>query len=215
MVKFFFFNPGVWLRVAAILKEGINRVRGAQIHLGDLIYRPFITEMLLAQEPLSVEQLAEMLDLHPSTVSHHLSKLSKARLVSARAESYYSVYQLETRNLESMAKQLLAEETLPAVAADVDIDAYDRKVLNTYMTPDKSIKQFPTQQKKMLAILKYLVKEFEPGVRYSEKEVNDILSHYHEDTAWLRRNLVDHGLMQRQGGGGEYWRTPPETAGKI
>jgi len=49
---------------------------------------------LLARESLSVEQIAEMLSLRPSTVSHHLSILGEAGLVSARAESYYNIYQL-------------------------------------------------------------------------------------------------------------------------
>ena len=49
---------------------------------------------LLAQEELSVEQMAEMLQLKPSTVSHHLGKLSKAGLVSARPDSYYNIYRL-------------------------------------------------------------------------------------------------------------------------
>jgi hypothetical protein len=44
------------------------------------------------------------------------------------------------------------------------------------------------------------------GKRYSEKQVNEILSAYHEDTASLRRELVGAKLMQREGGGGEYWR---------
>lgn len=161
---------------------------------------------LLAKEPLSVEQLAEMLHLHASTVSHHLSKLNKAGLVSARAESYYSVYQLETKNLEQMAKQLLAEETLPAVASDIDMDAYDRKVLNTFMTPEGRLTDFPAQRKKMEAILRYVVRSFEPGIQYSEKQVNQILSQFHEDTAWLRRNLVDFRFLGREGGGGNYWR---------
>ncbi|MFC1878441.1 metalloregulator ArsR/SmtB family transcription factor [Chloroflexota bacterium] len=161
---------------------------------------------LLAQEPLSVEQMAEMLDLHSSTVSHHLAKLSKAKLVSAHTESYYSVYQLEEKNLETMAKRLLARETLPAVASNVDIDAYDRKVLNTYMTPEGRFNRFPHQLKKVQAILRYVIHEFEVGVRYSEKQVNEILSKFSEDTAYLRRYLVEYGFMKRQGGGGEYWR---------
>ena len=41
---------------------------------------------LLARQDLSVEQMAEMLSLASSTVSHHLSRLNKAGLVSARAE---------------------------------------------------------------------------------------------------------------------------------
>lgn len=161
---------------------------------------------LLAQRPLSVEQIAEMLELHSSTVSHHLGKLSKAKLVSARTESYYSVYQLEAKNLEDMAKRMLAQETLPAVASDVDIDAYDRKVLNTYMTPDGRINRFPHQLKKVQAILRYVVREFELGVRYSEKQTNEILSKISDDTAYLRRHLVEYGFMDRKGGGGEYWR---------
>ncbi len=68
---------------------------------------------LLAGQPLTVEQLAEMLNLRPSTVSHHLSYLSHAGLVSACADSYYNVYSLETGNLEKMARQLLKARDLP------------------------------------------------------------------------------------------------------
>jgi predicted transcriptional regulator len=161
---------------------------------------------LLAREALTVEQLAEMVKLHPSTVSHHLSRLAKVGLVSARAEGYYSVYQLETKALEEMAQRLLAKDTMPAVVAEVDLDAYDRKVLGNYLTPEGRLKDFPAQQKKLEAILRYVVKEFQPDVRYSEKQVNEILSRISEDTARLRRNLVEFGLMKRQGGGGEYWR---------
>ena len=161
---------------------------------------------LLAQEALSVEQLAEMLGLKSSTVSHHLSKLSKVGLVSARAEGYYNIYHLELKTLTEMSQRLLSEETLPAVAADVDVDAYDRKVLNTYMSADGRLLAFPVQQKKEEAILRYIVRVFEPNRRFSEKQVNEILSRFSEDTARIRRNLVEFGFMQRQGGGGEYWR---------
>ena len=161
---------------------------------------------LLAQEPLSVEQLAEMLGLHSSTVSHHLSRLEKVGLVIAHTESYYSIYQLETKNLERTARRLLAKETLPAVAAEVDVTAYDRKVLNTYLTPEGRLIDFPAQQKKLEAVLRYIVNVFEPGTRYSERQVNEILANYNEDTARLRRNLIEFRLMDREGGGGEYWR---------
>jgi len=81
---------------------------------------------LLAQKESSVEELAAMLEINPSTVSHHLAKLAEIKLVSARAEGYYNIYHLETDNLESMARQLLSKETLPAVAKDLDRKAYDR-----------------------------------------------------------------------------------------
>jgi hypothetical protein len=160
---------------------------------------------LLAQGEYTVEQMAEMLDLRPSTVSHHLTRLSKAGLVSARSQSYYNVYRLETDVLQGMSQRLLAQETFPAVTADVDMDAYDRKVLNTFCEPDGSIRQFPAQQKKFEVILRYVLKAFEPGVRYTEKQVNEILKNYSDDTATLRRGFIEYKMMQREGGGGEYW----------
>ncbi|HEX2981679.1 MAG TPA: metalloregulator ArsR/SmtB family transcription factor [Anaerolineaceae bacterium] len=159
---------------------------------------------LLAIQPYSVEQLAEILHLGSSTVSHHLSYLAHIGLVSARAEGYYSVYQLETDALENMAKRLLTRETLPALAEDLDLDAYDRKVIKDFTTADGRIKSFPAQEKKFMAILRYTLKEFEPGKRYSEKQVNEILSRFHEDTASLRRGFIEFKYMARQNG--EYWR---------
>ncbi|MBP8001906.1 MAG: metalloregulator ArsR/SmtB family transcription factor [Chloroflexi bacterium] len=168
---------------------------------------------LLAQQPLSVEQIAEILNLNASTVSHHLARLNKAGLVTARADGYYNMYQLETKALESMAQRLLAKETLPAIAAEINMDAYDKKVLQTYLTPDGKLKAFPMQQKKFEVILRHAVRFFEPGQRYSEKQVNDILRPFNEDTARLRRSFIEYGLMQRQGGGGEYWRVDEEKSG--
>ena len=72
---------------------------------------------LLADQPYTVEQLASMLNLRPSTVSHHLSKLSEAGLVSARSESYYNVYSLDKAQVEHIGRELLSRQTLPEIAA--------------------------------------------------------------------------------------------------
>ncbi len=161
---------------------------------------------LLAADEMSVEELAAVLDLRPSTVSHHLRRLADAGLVRARAEGYYNMYRLNIHALEVMARRLLSEEALAQQAVDVDLDAYDRKVLENFLTPEGRLKAIPAQYKKLMAILRYLLRAFEPGKRYPEKEVNRILGQYHEDTARLRRELVEAGLMAREGGGGEYWR---------
>lgn len=161
---------------------------------------------LLAQQPYSVEELAALLDLKASTVSHHLSKLSKVGLVSARADSYYNVYQLDETALQEKTRSLFSQEKLAASVADVDADAYDHKVIRDYTRKDGSLKIIPAQKKKLDAILRYVVKAFKVGKRYSEKQVNEILSTYHADTASLRRELVGANLMKREGGSGEYWR---------
>lgn len=161
---------------------------------------------LLAQQPYSVEELAALLNLKASTVSHHLSKLSQVGLVNAKTESYYNVYQLDEKALENKSKSLFSQENLSASVADIDADAYDNKVLKDYVKKDGSLKTIPSQQKKLEAILRYIVKSFKVGKRYTEKQVNEILSKYHEDTASLRRELIGFKLMKREGGGGEYWR---------
>ena len=161
---------------------------------------------LLAQQAYTVEQLAAILGLKPSTVSHHLSKLSEVGLVSARAEGYYSVYQLEKTALAASMQRIFSSEQIASVAADVDLDAFDRKVVSDYSLPGGRLKTLPAQRKKLEAVLRYVVKSFEPGIRYSEKQINETLSRFHEDTASLRRELVGYKLMEREGGGGEYWR---------
>jgi len=161
---------------------------------------------LLAEKSYSVEELAALLKLKPPTISHHLAKLVEAGLVKSRAESYYSVYQLDQSVLESKARSMFSQQELSTVASEVDADAYDKKVIKDYSRRDGSLKTLPSQRKKLEAILRYVVKAFDVGKRYSEKQVNEILARYHNDTATLRRELVGFGLMQRESGGGEYWR---------
>ena len=161
---------------------------------------------LLAQQPYSVEELAALLNLKPSTISHHLAKLAQVGLVSAKTQSYYNVYQLDREALEAKSRGLFSQQNLDASVVDVDADAYDNKVIKDYTRKDGSLKTIPAQRKKLEAILRYVVKSFEMNKRYSEKKVNEILGKYHEDTATLRRELVGYGLMKREGGGGEYWK---------
>jgi biotin operon repressor len=161
---------------------------------------------LLSKQPCTVEQLAALLGLGASTISHHLSKLSDAGLVSATAQSYYNYYRLEKDRYEQMALRLLPVENLSALVTSVDDTAYDRKVVGNYLLPDGRLKTLPAQQKKLQAVLRHVVQMFEPGQRYSEKEVNEMLGRLYPDTASLRRELVGYKLMDREGGGGEYWR---------
>lgn len=161
---------------------------------------------LLAQAPASVEALAEALGLGASTVSHHLSKLAQAGLVSARAEGHYYIYSLQTDALQNKAQRLLSVEELPRLAEEADLEAYDRKVLASFLDKDGRIKAFPAQEKKFKAILRHVAQAFELGVRYSEKEVNEILQRFSDDTAGLRRGLIEYRLMDRLSGGREYWR---------
>ena len=54
-------------------------------------------------------------------------------------------------------------------------------------------------------MLERIALEFEPGVKYTEREVNAIVARFHADHASVRRYLVDEGFLSRERG--EYWRT--------
>jgi biotin operon repressor len=169
---------------------------------------------LLASQSYTVEQLAALLGVSPSTVSHHLSKLSEAGLVTASAQSYYNYYKLESEHLEAMARRMTAADTFPAVAAGLGGESaaetaalvYDQKVLHNYLLPSGKLKTIPSQRKKLMVVLSHIVQTFEPGRRYPEQEVNEILTRFHDDTASLRRELIGANLMQRESSGQAYWR---------
>lgn len=161
---------------------------------------------LLARQPYSVEELAALVEIKPPTVSHHLARLAEVGLVSVRAESYYSVYSLDEKALKALSQRLFSPEQMSAAIEQVDMDAYDRKVVADYSRRDGSLKTIPVQRKKLEAVLRHVVQAFEPDKRYSEKQVNHLLGRFHEDTATLRRELVGYGLMRREADGSSYWR---------
>lgn len=159
---------------------------------------------LLAQRPCSVEQLATTLSLSPSTVSYHLSRLSSARLVSARTDGYYSIYELETKTLNSMAHNLRSQEGLREFAADVDLIAYDQKVLADTSSSNDLQKMTSTQQKRRYIVLQNLVESFATDRRYNEGECIEHLAGFQDNVALLLQELVQIGLLNHDASG--YWR---------
>jgi hypothetical protein len=120
---------------------------------------------------------------------------------------------LDDNAMESLARAQFAgkrETYLPAP----DLDPKTRKVLAVYLNLDGTIKQIPLQSSKLRVVLRYLISAFTPGVDYTEKEVNAILRRFHEDTAGLRRDLVEAGLLARESDGSRYWRVPEQVEGK-
>jgi biotin operon repressor len=169
---------------------------------------------LLASQPRSGEQLAELLKIKAATVSHHLSKLADAGLVSSASKGHKKFYTLRLDAVRATAKQLQAKDPGFLVPAVGDItqfypnrvlyDEYDRRVLKDFLNSDGSLRQLPMQRKKFGAVLKHIVQDIEPGREYTEKQINALLKRRHPDTASLRRGMIDFRLMERKSG--VYWR---------
>lgn len=167
---------------------------------------------LLANQKRSVEELAALLDLKPSTVSWHLARLKEIDLVEMRADGNTHIYRLNKRGLGQINKLLATPERVALLAEDVEGDAWERKVLRDYFEGGR-LKEIPSYQKKRRVILKWLANLFEWGRMYPEKEVNEILKQYHPDFATLRRDLIGFQLMQRENG--VYWRLQPRDEAML
>jgi len=163
---------------------------------------------LLAHRAHTVEELAEVLSLRPSTVSHHLAKLAAAQLVSARAEGHYHLYALDTAALEARARTLLSAEDLRELAPlEDDLDPYERKVLSAFLDADGRLIAQPMKRKKYQVILRHALRTcFEGDGPWTEREITELLAPLTDDAATLRRGFIDYGLMTRDRSGRSYSR---------
>jgi hypothetical protein len=164
---------------------------------------------LLAERERSVQELAALLELKEPTVSHHLAALKALGLVSARAEGVTRWHALRLETLTALNRGLLDQKggrLSPQVSAEAaKAGAWETKVLASFVDGAGALKTIPASRRKRRIVLEWLVAGFEPGRRYKEAEVNEILQRRHWDCATLRRELIICGLMAREAG--VYWRT--------
>ncbi len=153
---------------------------------------------LMRARPRHGEELAAILRLNQATVSHHLARLAEAGLVESERSQYYQTYSLKAGPLKRSLSDLVFLPQ-PDVSAEVRVDAYRSKVLQTFFRHGR-ITRLPAQLKKRQVILEKLAGEFEPGRDYPEREVNRILVEFHDDVAALRRELVGLRFMERKRG---------------
>jgi hypothetical protein len=154
----------------------------------------------LAREPLTAKALADRLDLSLQKVRRHLTRLTGTGLVLAEADR--RTYRLLPEALRDAAREI--GPSRDAGLALGAIDEEEEAILRHYFRGGR-LREIPAKQSKRLVVLTRLVLEFEPGVRYPERVVNETLRRFHDDYAALRRYLVDEELLTREKG--LYWRT--------
>jgi len=160
---------------------------------------------LLASREHNVQQLAAALSLKEPTVSHHLSLLRDAGLVSPRQDGNTHWYRLELKSLSRLARALATREQTERFAG-AEIEAPEDRIVRNYLTRDGRLKSFPTTRKKRRPVLAWLARQFEDERRYSEAEVNALIEQRHHDRETFRRELVGHRMLARKDG--VYWRLP-------
>lgn len=145
----------------------------------------------------TLEDVAESADLPLKDVALAARRLARAGLVQRDGRD------LALRTEVFGAAARAAAESAPP-PEPLSADPAEDAVLSAFVR-DGRLVSIPAQHSKRLVVLRHLVRVFEAGVRYPEREVNALLGVWHPDVAALRRYLVDEGLLTREAG--VYWRS--------
>jgi len=155
---------------------------------------------ILLREDCYVEKIACELSLTPATICYHLKKLESAGVVNCARSQFYIIYSLNREIFDKPLYELIKADS-PATDSE---EKYKNEVLSHFFKYGK-LTQIPTQRKKREIVLWEIAKQFAPGQKYAEKEVNEIIHRFHDDHCTIRRELVAFGILARENGA--YWRT--------
>lgn len=214
--------------------ESLNRVPTARISAEPQIdeRRALIMSMQAMLDPAMLQviatlhngerhflELANELKIQPAFSHGPLGRLIFLEIVTVRNEDGHLICALNRKRLhqlngalQRLSRDLFAEEGRHAQAdAAEGLDDAERKVLRGYLRGER-LTQIPAGPERLQPVLRWLAGKFEPGRRYHEREVNELLKAHHEDFATLRRSLVDYRYMARADG--YYWLLERPAAGE-
>ncbi len=146
---------------------------------------------------LDVETLASALGIAERDVLGAVGRLREAGLLTEDLE-------LDRDALRAIGAALPTIEPVSQTVTEGPWSGDELEVLSRFFEGSR-LTQIPTSRAKRLVVLERLSQEFEPGVRYPERQVNSVLMVFHPDYATLRRHLVDEGMLTRADG--SYWRS--------
>ena len=119
----------------------------------------------LSTGPASVTDLAELTGLKPPTVSHHLSVLADAGLVTATPRGTTRMYSFLPSGLDEARRSLSEDRGLSKFSDDATLEAWERKVLSVFIDGD-TITQIPASEKKRMVLVRWIATHFEPDRDY-------------------------------------------------
>jgi hypothetical protein len=147
---------------------------------------------LLAQEDTLRAFAALVLGAENDSSAEVLERLERGGLAVRQADGSWQ------------ARPERFREVLKATAVPTPKLSPEEKVLQTFLAGGR-LREMPMKREKRRIVLEYIVRVFEPGVRYAEKDVNVALRAFHDDYAALRRYLIDEDLLSREDN--VYWRS--------
>ena len=86
--------------------------------------------------------------------------------------------------------------------------------ISQFLDDEGRVIQLPKKQTVKRAVLAYLAGKFDLDTDYTEKQVNVLCNSWHTfgDPCFIRRELVDNGLLDRENDCSRYWRVAEENS---
>lgn len=165
--------------------------------LADEDRRRVVAALVLGADSLDAVMAATELD--ERRTMRALGRLTKAGLVEFDPET--SAYLLLAQAFQRAAR---AEADPPPPSQFPERSGRERRILDKAFLNGR-LTRIPSKWSDRLVVLDEVAQRFEPGHHYTERQVNATLSTLFDDTATLRRYLVDAGMLDRAEG--EYWRS--------
>ncbi len=178
------------------MNKKLTGLTDLQRNLLDLFYRGY-----------SDNEIVSKLDAgSASTIRNHRFALKQKE---KQAKVYLSLMGLLEHNKKETKKEFMS---IPRRATMIDeryaiTEEENQKIIKKYFKegPEGALSEFPAKEKRKVIILNHLIKRFDPEKRYTEKEVNEVLTFAYHDHVTLRRYLIEYGHMDRLKDGSVYW----------
>ena len=69
--------------------------------------------------------------------------------------------------------------------------------ISQFFNADGTLTRIPVRPAKKIAVLRHIAADLQLGEKYSEKEINELISKFHSDTAAIRRHMIEYGILDR------------------
>jgi hypothetical protein len=156
----------------------------------------------LMVQGMTDREIAKKLGVADSTIRNHRFKL---REKEKQAKIFLTIMKLLS---EHDKEEEVFEIHKTATSIDERYNITDKEIKDTrkaYFDENGALKNFPAREKRKIIVLQEIMKNFAKGKKYTEPEINRVLSRIQDDYPTLRRYLIEYGFLDRTNDGKFYW----------
>ena len=155
--------------------------------------------VILRRRPHFAEELAEILDLHPSTVSHHLTRLRGAGLVRTEKRSPYVQFAVEADGLLELGAALGQLEQFEAELELPSEEQLSAQLLHRLLDSEGRFTELPRLARPRAVLLRHLCADLEFARLYPERELRLIFLAHTDQPEAVIHALVQAGWLRQSG----------------